>query len=188
MGATARGVGEAHHPEAVGELEGAPQRLQLVIGEAKPPLEEVASHRCSERERGRTEARLVEHQLSGPVHDLRLLGPNGSGEAGDPGDVGPRLPSDLLHRRPCPQPVLELSGRQRASLACRRPVRTGLRAGSVADPAGAHPAGVAHELQQPVVERHHVRAGRGAFAVGQDQPVELGREADEVELLHTVPR
>ena len=122
----------------------------------------------------------------GPFDHLRLLGDDRDGEALHPLALDASFGRHLGDGPASPELGLNLAGCQAA-----------VGAGAGAAPLGvvtllglvavAHPLGLGDGGEQGLVEGHHVPARLRALARAEDEAIQIGREADEVEFLHARP-
>ena len=82
-----RPVAEANHPLVVGQLEGRPCGVELVLGQPDPPVRKIANHRRRQWPVGLAATGRAKNQFMRPGDRGGLFRQDGRGESLDPLDV-----------------------------------------------------------------------------------------------------
>src|SRR5207302_9079977 len=147
---------------------------------------EVPTHRGAEVLGRLTQARLGVRAGPRLADHAGLLGDHGDGEALDPLGVDLGLGGHLGDRLPGPQPGLDLARREQAvagTVAAVLLAATRLLL-AAAGFAVADALRLGDGAEQLGVKRHQEPARLRTLARAEDEPLEVGREPDEMELLH----
>jgi hypothetical protein len=178
------GVGAGHLPPPVVDLARRPP--QLVGREEGAPLAQVRPDGLLDGPGRATGARPDEAGGPDPLHDLADLGGDGDPEPLDPLRLDTRLLGDLGDRPAGSEAGLHVAHAQRAAPA-------GLHHGlglcvvlSLGALRRSRP-GLLDRGEQLVVDVHHEPARAAALARAEDQSFAIGREPNEMELLHARP-
>ena len=180
---TPRPVAETNHPFGVGQREGGPRRIELVLGQPDPPVGQVANHRGCERSVGLATSRRTENQFMGAGDGGGLLSQNWRRETLHPLDVDSGFRGNLRDGPSAAESPLHLTWAQPAFYPSpRRGRRLDGLLGRI-----RHPRFI-DLLQQIVVQAYNEVAGFGAAAAREYQPIVVRGESNEMELSHRRPR